>query len=79
MRWATFITKNSETIKYIKEKKELIVEENRRNQLDAKLKEMIKHLDQAEAKRKEPITQSGTGNAIRRREGEKAKRFFCLK
>jgi len=79
MRWATFITKNTETIKHIKEKKELIVEENRRNQLDAELKEMIKHLDQAEAKRKEPITQSGTGNTIRRREGEKAKRFFCLK
>ena len=75
MRWATFITKNSETIKHIKEKKELIVEENRRNQLGAKLKEMIKHFDQAEAKRKEPITQSGTGNGIRRREGEKDKRF----
>jgi hypothetical protein len=55
------------------------VEENRRNQLNAKLKEMIKHFDQAEAKRKEPVTQSGAGNAIRRREGEKAKRFFCLK
>jgi len=75
MRWATFITKNSETIKHIKEKKELIVEESRRNQLGVKLKEMIKHFDQAEAKRKEPITQSVTGNAIRRREGEKDKRF----
>jgi regulator of replication initiation timing len=76
MRWATFITKNSESIKYIKEKRELIVEENRRNQLDAKLKEMIKHFEQAEAKRKEPMTQSGTGNAIRRREGQKVKRFY---
>jgi len=55
------------------------VEESIRNQLDAKLKEMIKDLSQAEAKRKEPITQSAAGNAIRRREGEKAKRFFCLK
>jgi hypothetical protein len=55
------------------------VEENRRNQLDAELKEMIKHLDQSEAKRKEAITESGTGNTIRRRGGEKAKRFFCLK
>jgi len=64
------------TIKYIKEKKELIVEENRRNQLDAKLKEMIKHFEQAEANRKEPITQSGSGNAIRRKEGQKAKRFY---
>jgi len=52
------------------------VEENRRNQLDAKLKEMIKHFEQAEAKRKEPMIQSGTGNAIRRREGQKVKRFY---
>ena len=52
------------------------MEENRRNQLDAKLKEMIKHFEQAETKRKEPMTQSSTGNAIRRREGEKAKRFY---
>jgi hypothetical protein len=75
MRWATFITKNLKTIEHIKEKEELIVEENRRNQLGVKLKEMIKHFDQAEAKRKEPLTQSGTGNGIRRREGEKDKRF----
>jgi len=75
MRWATSITKNSEITKHIKEKKELIVEENRRNQLDVKLKEMIEHFDQAEARRKDPITQSGTGNGIRRREGEKDKRF----
>jgi len=51
------------------------VEENRRNQLDVKLKEMIENFDQAEARRKDPITQSGTGNGIRRREGEKDKRF----
>jgi len=79
MRQATSATTNSQPINCIKEKKELILEENRRNQLDAKLKEMIKNLDQAEAKRKEPVTQSATGNAIRRREGEKAKRFSCLK
>jgi hypothetical protein len=64
-----------ETIKCIKEKKELIVEENRRNQLDAKLKEMIKQFEQSEAKRNKPIKQSSTGNGLRRREGEKAKRF----
>ena len=68
--------KNIKNLKYTKKKKELIVEEDRRNQLDAKLKEMIKHLEQAEAKHKEPTTQSGTGNAIRRREGQKAKRFY---
>ena len=52
-----------------------MVEENRRNQLNAKLREMIKHLDRAEAKRNKPIPLSGTGNAIRRREGERDKRF----
>jgi hypothetical protein len=68
-------TSNLEVIKYFKDKKDLIVERNRRNQLDAKLKEMIKHFEQAEARRKQPVTQSGTGNAIRRREGQEAKRF----
>ena len=52
------------------------MEEKRRNQLDARLKEMIKHFEQAEGNRKEPITQSGNGNAIRRRTGEKDKRFL---
>jgi hypothetical protein len=52
------------------------VEENRRNQLDMKLREMIKDFEQAEAKQKEPIRHSGMGNAIRRREGQKAKRFY---
>jgi len=53
------------------------VEENRRNQLEAKLKQMIKHFEQAEAKQKEPLRQSGNGNAIRRREGQKAIRFYA--
>ncbi len=44
-----------------------------RNQLEAKLKKM---LDQAEAKKRKPKTQSGTGNIIRRRSGEKEKRFL---
>jgi hypothetical protein len=70
-----FHTNNLEIIKYFKDKKDLIMEENRRNQLNAKLKEMIKDLDQAKAKRNKPITLSGTGNAIRRREGEKDRRF----
>jgi hypothetical protein len=76
VRWAKITTKKSKSIKYTEKKKEPIVEEDRRNQLDAKLREMIKHLEQAEAKHKEPITRSGTGNAIRRREGQKAKRFY---
>jgi len=47
VRWARITTKESKTIKYAKEEKELIVEENRRNQLEAKLKQMIKHFEQA--------------------------------
>jgi hypothetical protein len=54
------------------------LEENCRNELDARLKEMIKHFEQAQAKRTEPIKHStGTGNAIRRRKGQEDKRF-CL-
>jgi hypothetical protein len=51
------------------------VEENRRIQLEAKLKEMIKHFDQAEAKRRESIQPSATRNVFRRKAGQKAKRF----
>ena len=51
-----------------------------RNQLEAKLKEMLDHLDQAKANKRKPVTQSGTGNIIRRRAGEKEKRFsICRK
>ena len=49
--------------------------EGTRNQLEAKLKKMLNHLDQAKTKQKQPISQSGTGNIIRRRAGEKEKRF----
>ena len=45
------------------------------NQLEIKLKKMLDHLDQAKAKKRKPITHSGTGNIIRRRKGEKDKRF----
>ena len=49
--------------------------EGTRNQLEVKLKKMLNHLDQAKARQKLPISQSGTGNIIRRRVGEKEKRF----
>ena len=49
--------------------------EDTRNQLDVKLKKMLNHFDQVKAKQKQPIPQSGTGNIIRRRAGEKEKRF----
>ena len=50
--------------------------EGTRKILEVKLKKMLHHFDQAKAKPKQPITQSGTGNIIRRRAGEKEKRFF---
>ena len=49
--------------------------EGTRNQLDTKLKKMLDYFDKAKAKKKNLITQSGTGNIIRRRAGEKEKRF----
>ena len=49
--------------------------EGTRNQLEVKLKKMLDHLDQAEAKQRQPRPQPGTGNIIRRRKGEKDKRF----
>ena len=49
--------------------------EGTRNQLEAKLKKMLHHLEQIKIKQKQPITQSGNGNVIRRRAGEKEKRF----
>jgi hypothetical protein len=45
------------------------------NLLEAKLKKMLNLLEQTKAEKKKPITQSGTGNIIRRRAGEKEKRF----
>jgi hypothetical protein len=49
-----------------------------RNQLEVELKKMLNHLDQAKAKQNQPIHQSGTGNIIRRRQGEKDKRFSSI-
>ena len=49
--------------------------EGTRNQLEVTLKKMLNHLDQANAKQKQPTPHSGTGNIIRRRDGEKEKRF----
>ncbi len=49
--------------------------EGTRNQLEAKLKKMMIHFDQIKAKKRQLITRSGTGNIIRRRAGEKEKRF----
>jgi hypothetical protein len=46
-----------------------------RDLLEGELKNMANPLDQAKAKRKQPIHQPGTASIIRRRKGEKDKRF----
>ena len=61
--------------KNIEIEKGAIMNEGTRNQLDAKLKKMLDHFDQAKAKKEQPTPQPGTGNIIRRRRGEKDKRF----
>ncbi len=56
-------------------KKRVIMNKSTRNRLEVELTNMLNHHDQAMAKRKKPIPQLGTGNIIRRRKGEKDKRF----
>jgi hypothetical protein len=46
-----------------------------RNRLEGELRKMVHHLHQGKAKQKQPTPQLGTGNIIRRRKGEKDKRF----
>ena len=52
--------------------------EGTRNLLETKLKKMIHHFEQDEARKKQPKTQSVNGNIIRRRAGEKEKRFSII-
>ena len=51
------------------------MEERKRNELETKLKKMLKDLDEAEKEQKERRPLTGTGNFIRRRAGERDKRF----
>ena len=73
--WASFMGKNLRILDTFKTEKGAIMNEGTRNQLEVKLKKMINHFDQIKAKQKQPIPQPGTGNIIRRRKGEKEKRF----
>ena len=52
------------------------MEETKRIQLEAKLKKMLEQLDRPQDKAKKPRPYCGTGNVIRRRKGEKDKRFY---
>ena len=45
------------------------------NQLEEKLKKMLDQFDQVKTREKRPLPQSGQGDIIRRRAGEKEKRF----
>jgi hypothetical protein len=58
--------------------KGIIMNEAALNLLETKLKKMLNRLDQAKAKQTQRRTRSGTGNIIRRRAGEKEKRFSAL-
>ena len=64
------------TIVTYETEKGAIMNKGSRKILEVKLKKMLNRLDQVKAKQNQPITQSGTGNIIRRRAGEKEKRFF---
>jgi hypothetical protein len=75
MLWTSLMGKNQEISNPYKTEKGAILNEGTQNQLGVKLKKMLSQLDQAKAKQKQPVTQSGTGNIIRRRAGEKEKRF----
>ena len=77
--WASFVGKNQNISGTYKPEKGATMNEGTRNQLEIKLKKMLNHFDQVKAKQKQSIPQPGTGNIIRRREGEKDKRFFiCI-
>ena len=75
---ASFMGKNLRISNTFKTGKGVIMNKGTRNQLEAKLKKMLNHLDQAKAEQNQPIPQSGTGNIIRRRAGEKDKRFSII-
>ena len=47
-----------------------------RKKLEEQLKKMINKSDNIKAKKEQPINKTGAGNIIRRRSGEKDKRFF---
>ena len=47
-----------------------------RKKLEEQLKKMIDNSDNVKAKKEQPINKTGAGNVIRRRAGEKDKRFF---
>ena len=51
------------------------MQETKRMQLEAKLKKMLEQFDRPQDKPKQSKPYCGSGNVIRRRKGEKEKRF----
>ena len=49
--------------------------ENTRKKLEEELKQMINKSDDTKTRQERRLTRTGTGNVIRRRAGEKDKRF----
>ena len=76
MLWASFMGKNQKIPNRYKTEKGAMMNEGTRNQLEVKLKKMLNHLYQAKAKQKQTVSQSGFGDVVRRRKGEKDKRFL---
>ncbi|MBN2418628.1 MAG: hypothetical protein JXL81_04535 [Deltaproteobacteria bacterium] len=52
------------------------MEQDKRSALEEQLKKMIEKTTQEKEKKEQPKTKTGSGNVIRRRAGEKDKRFF---
>lgn len=51
------------------------MKEDRRRELEEELKKMIDNSNQKKERKEQRKTRTGTGNVIRRRAGEKEKRF----
>jgi LysM repeat protein len=79
MLWALFMGIDKKPPNTYKAEKGATMNKGTRNQLEIELKKMLNPLDQAKTKEKLSIPQSSTGNIIRRRKGQKDKRFFsCM-
>jgi len=70
--WVNYNPITSNTFKTEKGK---LMNEDTRRKLEENLKKMINNSDQIKTKKERQITKTGTGNVIRRRAGEKEKRF----
>ncbi len=61
----------------LKKEKRSIMNTDTRKKLEEQLKKMINNSDKVKAEKEQPRIQTGAGNVIRRRTGEKDKRFYA--